>query len=76
MIKKNKSLLFISVLLDSNKIMSKHLLSRRQSSPNSSTKMNLKNDNSKIFEIDQLLEAIHLSSGSQKDTAACDANLR
>ncbi|KAL6429542.1 hypothetical protein ACFW04_007472 [Cataglyphis niger] len=56
-----------NVLLDSNKIMSKHLLSRRQSSPNSSTSMNLKNDN-KMSEIDQLLEAIHLSSGSQKDT--------
>ncbi|EFN67872.1 Tripartite motif-containing protein 37 [Camponotus floridanus] len=65
-----------NVLLDSNKIMSKHLLSRRQSSPSSSTNMNLKNDNSKIFEIDQLLEAIHLSSESQKDTAASSANLR
>lgn len=71
-----KNKLFISVLLDSNKIMSKHLLSRRQSSPSSSTNMNLKNDNSKIFEIDQLLEAIHLSSASQKDMAACGANLR
>ncbi|XP_029665454.1 uncharacterized protein LOC115236876 isoform X1 [Formica exsecta] len=63
-----------NVLLDSNKIMSKHLLSRRQSSPSSSTSMNLKNDNSKMSEIDQLLEAIHLSSGSQKD--ACGTKLR
>lgn len=47
--------------------MSKHLLSRRQSSPSSSTSMNLLNDNGKIFEFDQLFEAIQLSPGSQKD---------
>ncbi|KAL0115521.1 hypothetical protein PUN28_010800 [Cardiocondyla obscurior] len=56
-----------NVLLDSNKIMSKHLLSRRQSSPSSSTSMNLINDNSKMFEFDQLFENIQLSPDSQKD---------
>lgn len=56
-----------NVLLDSNKIMSKHLLSRRQSSPSSSTSMNLINDNKKIFRFDELLEAIQLSPDSQKD---------
>ncbi|XP_012540959.2 uncharacterized protein LOC105839299 [Monomorium pharaonis] len=60
-----------NVLLDSNKVMSKHLLSRRQSSPSSSTNMNLINDNSKIFEFDQLFEAIQLSPNSQKDATAC-----
>ncbi|KAG5322098.1 TRI37 ligase, partial [Acromyrmex heyeri] len=56
-----------NVLLDSNKMMSKHLLSRRQSSPSSSTSMNLINDSSKMFEFDQLFETIQLSSNSQKD---------
>ncbi|XP_011863279.1 PREDICTED: E3 ubiquitin-protein ligase TRIM37-like [Vollenhovia emeryi] len=65
-----------NVLLDSNKIMSKHLLSRRQSSPSSSTSMNLINDSSKIFEFDQLLEAIQLSPSSQKDATACGAKSR
>ncbi|XP_029162768.1 uncharacterized protein LOC114934268 [Nylanderia fulva] len=65
-----------NVLLDSDKIMSKHLLSRRQSSPSSSTSMNLKNDNNKIFEIDQLLETIHLSSGSSQKDATCGPKLR
>ncbi|XP_071560509.1 uncharacterized protein [Temnothorax nylanderi] len=65
-----------NVLLDSNKIMSKHLLSRRQSSPSSSTNMNLINDNSKIFEFDQLFEAIQLSPDSQKDVTACGAKSR
>lgn len=66
----------VSVLLDSNKVMSKHLLSRRQSSPSSSTSMNLINDNSKMFEFDKLFEAIQLSSGSQKDATACGAKSR
>ncbi|XP_018394310.1 PREDICTED: uncharacterized protein LOC108773090 [Cyphomyrmex costatus] len=56
-----------NVLLDSNKIMSKHLLSRRQSSPSSSTSMNLINDSNKIFKFDQLFESIQLSPDSQKD---------
>lgn len=55
--------------------MSKHLLSRRQSSPSSSS-MNLINDNSKIFEFDQLFEAIQVSPGSQKDVTACGAKSR
>lgn len=61
-----------NVLLDSNKIMSKHLLSRRQSSPSSSTSMNLINDNSKIFEFEQLFEGIQLSPSSQKN--ACGSS--
>ncbi|XP_011634045.1 uncharacterized protein LOC105425136 [Pogonomyrmex barbatus] len=65
-----------NVLLDSNKIISKHLLSRRQSSPSSSTSMNLINDNSKIFEFDQLFETIQLSSGLQKDTSTCGTQSR
>ncbi|XP_012225328.1 serine-rich adhesin for platelets-like isoform X2 [Linepithema humile] len=56
---------------DSNKIMSKHLLSRRQSSPSSSTNMNLINDNSKMSEFDKLLESIQLSPVKQKDLATC-----
>ncbi|KYN29017.1 E3 ubiquitin-protein ligase TRIM37, partial [Trachymyrmex cornetzi] len=59
-----------NVLLDSNKIMSKHLLSRRQSSPSSSTSMNLINDSNKMFKFDQLFEAIQLSPDSQKDAIA------
>lgn len=60
-----------SVVLDSNKIVSKHLLSRRQSSPSSSTNVNIiNNENSKIFEFEQLLETIQLSPISQKDTAS------
>lgn len=62
--------LIVLVLLDSNKIVSKHLLSRHQSSTSSSGSMNLTPDN-KIFEFDQLLEAINLSSESQKDAAVC-----
>ncbi|XP_025157581.1 E3 ubiquitin-protein ligase TRIM37 isoform X2 [Harpegnathos saltator] len=60
-----------NVLLDSNKVMSKHLLSRRQSSPCSSASLNLINDeNSKTFELDHLLEAIQILSGTQKNAAA------
>lgn len=52
--------------------MSKHLSSRRQSSPTSSTNMDLMNDeNNKILDFEQLFESIKLSSESQKDTAAC-----
>ncbi|KAG7209064.1 hypothetical protein KM043_015221 [Ampulex compressa] len=66
-----------NVVLDSNKIVSKHLLSRRQSSPSSSTSVNLlNNDNSKIFEFEQLLETIQLSPITQKDTASCFSKLR
>ena len=66
-----------SVVLDSNKIVSKHLLSRRQSSPSSSTNVGIvNNDNSKIFEFEQLLETIQLSPISQKDTASCFNKLR
>ncbi|XP_011702182.1 PREDICTED: uncharacterized protein LOC105458510 [Wasmannia auropunctata] len=65
-----------NVLLDSNKIMSKHLLSRRQSSPSSSTSLNLISDNSKIFEFEQLFEGIQLSPGSQKDATTCGAKSR
>ncbi|XP_032687906.1 uncharacterized protein LOC116852037 isoform X2 [Odontomachus brunneus] len=67
-----------NVLLDSNKVMSKHLLSRRQSSPCSSASLNLMNDeNSKTFELDQLLEAIQILSGTQKDTTStCNVKLR
>ncbi|XP_018350094.1 PREDICTED: uncharacterized protein LOC108753202 [Trachymyrmex septentrionalis] len=63
-----------NVLLNSNKIMSKHLLSRRQSSPSSSTSMNLINDSSKMFKFDQLFEAIQLSPNSQKDAIASVTN--
>ncbi|XP_061928286.1 E3 ubiquitin-protein ligase TRIM37 isoform X2 [Apis cerana] len=60
-----------NVVLDSNKIVSKHLLSRRQSSPSSSTNVSIiNNENSKIFEFEQLLETIQLSPISQKDTAS------
>ncbi|XP_033354206.1 E3 ubiquitin-protein ligase TRIM37-like isoform X2 [Bombus vosnesenskii] len=66
-----------NVLLDSNKIMSKHLLSRRQSSPSSSANVNIiNNGNNKIFEFEQLLETIQLSSMFQKDTASCFNKLR
>lgn len=66
-----------SVVLDSNKIVSKHLLSRRQSSPSSSTNVSIiNNENSKIFEFEQLLETIQLSPISQKDTASCFNKLR
>ncbi|XP_033302692.1 E3 ubiquitin-protein ligase TRIM37-like isoform X3 [Bombus bifarius] len=66
-----------NVLLDSNKIMSKHLLSRRQSSPSSSANVNIiNNENNKIFEFEQLLETIQLSSMFQKDTASCFNKLR
>lgn len=66
-----------SVVLDSNKIVSKHLLSRRQSSPSSSTNISIiNNENSKIFEFEQLLETIQLSPISQKDTANCFNKLR
>nr|XP_034182065.1 E3 ubiquitin-protein ligase TRIM37-like isoform X3 [Osmia lignaria] len=66
-----------SVVLDSNKIVSKHLLSRRQSSPSSSTNVGIvNNENSKIFEFEQLLETIQLSPISQKDTASCFNKLR
>ncbi|XP_076387093.1 uncharacterized protein LOC100879152 isoform X4 [Megachile rotundata] len=66
-----------SVVLDSNKIVSKHLLSRRQSSPSSSSNVSIvNNENSKIFEFEQLLETIQLSPISQKDTASCFNKLR
>jgi len=38
--------------------------------------MNLINDNSKIFEFNQLFEAIQLAPGSQKDATACGAKSR
>lgn len=57
--------------------MSKHLLSRRQSSPSSSANVNIiNNENNKIFEFEQLLETIQLSSMFQKDTASCFNKLR
>lgn len=66
-----------SVVLDSNKIVSKHLLSRRQSSPSSSANVSvISNENSKVFEFEQLLETIQLYPISQKDTAGCFNKLR
>lgn len=66
-----------SVVLDSNKIVSKHLLSRRQSSPSLSTNVSIiNNENNKIFEFEQLLETIQLSPVSQKDGASCYNKLR
>lgn len=66
-----------SVALDSNKIVSKHLLSRRQSSPSSSTNVSIiNNENNKLFEFEQLLETIQLSPIFQKDTASCFNKLR
>lgn len=66
-----------NVALDSDKIVSKHLLSRRQSSPSSSANVSLiSNENSKIFEFKQLLDFIQLSRMSQKDAASCFSKLR
>ncbi|CAK9823289.1 E3 ubiquitin-protein ligase TRIM37 [Anthophora retusa] len=66
-----------NVVLDSNKIVSKHLLSRRQSSPSSSTNVSIiNNENNKIFDFEQLLETFQLSPISQKDTASCFNKLR
>ncbi|XP_015439600.1 PREDICTED: E3 ubiquitin-protein ligase TRIM37-like [Dufourea novaeangliae] len=66
-----------NVVLDSNKIVSKHLLSRRQSSPSSSANVSvIGSENSKVFEFEQLLETIQLYPISQKDTASCFNKLR
>ncbi|XP_076227984.1 uncharacterized protein LOC116434883 isoform X2 [Nomia melanderi] len=66
-----------NVVLDSNKIVSKHLLSRRQSSPLSSANVSvIGNENSKVFEFEQLLETIQLYPIPQKDTASCFSKLR
>ncbi|CAL7947562.1 unnamed protein product [Xylocopa violacea] len=66
-----------SVALESNKIVSKHLLLRRQSSPSSSTNISIiSKEHNKIFEFEQLLETIQFSPISQKDTASCFNKLR
>ncbi|XP_078045247.1 uncharacterized protein LOC144474358 [Augochlora pura] len=66
-----------NVALESNKIVSKHLLSRRQSSPSSSGNVSvISNENSKVFEFEQLLETIQLYPIPQKDTANCFNKLR
>ncbi|XP_043253981.1 E3 ubiquitin-protein ligase TRIM37-like [Colletes gigas] len=66
-----------NVVLDSNKIVSKHLLSRRQSSPSSSVNVSvISNGSSKVFEFEQLLETIQLYPISQKDTVGCFNKLR
>ncbi|XP_017752334.1 PREDICTED: uncharacterized protein LOC108545305 isoform X2 [Eufriesea mexicana] len=73
----SRSDLIVPNVLDSNKIVSKHLLSRRQSSPSSSTNVSIiNNENNKIFEFEQLLETFQLSTISQKDTASCFNKLR
>lgn len=65
------------VVLDSNKTTSKHLLSRRQSSPSSSANVSVvSNENSKTSEFELLLEAFRLLPISQKDTASCFNKLR
>ncbi|XP_054008559.1 E3 ubiquitin-protein ligase TRIM37-like isoform X3 [Hylaeus anthracinus] len=73
----SRSDLIVPNVLDSNKIVSKHLLSRRQSSPSSSANVSvISNENSKVFEFEQLLETIQLYPISQKDTASCFNKLR
>ncbi|XP_043512448.1 E3 ubiquitin-protein ligase TRIM37-like isoform X2 [Frieseomelitta varia] len=73
----SRSDLIVPNALDSNKIVSKHLLSRRQSSPSSSTNVSIiNNENNKLFEFEQLLETIQLSPIFQKDTASCFNKLR
>nr|XP_033326823.1 E3 ubiquitin-protein ligase TRIM37-like isoform X1 [Megalopta genalis] len=73
----SRSDLIVPNVLDSNKIVSKHLLSRRQSSPSSSGNVSvISNENSKVFEFEQLLETIQLYPIPQKDTASCFNKLR
>ncbi|XP_017882456.1 E3 ubiquitin-protein ligase TRIM37-like isoform X2 [Ceratina calcarata] len=76
----SRSDLIVPNVLDSNKIVSKHLLLRRQSSPSSSTNISIINNENKIFEnnkiFEQLVEAFQLSPMSPKDTANCFTKLR
>ncbi|KAF7414472.1 hypothetical protein HZH68_002961 [Vespula germanica] len=52
-----------NVILDSNKVVSKHLLSRRQSSPGSPASVSsLNNESNKTFNFERLIESIPLSS--------------
>ncbi|RLU25951.1 hypothetical protein DMN91_002114 [Ooceraea biroi] len=65
----------MSVLLGNNKIVSKHLLSQHQlSDQSSSISKNLIDDNTKMFEFDQLLQAIQLSE-SHKDAVVSSTKL-
>ncbi|XP_015176383.1 PREDICTED: E3 ubiquitin-protein ligase TRIM37-like [Polistes dominula] len=50
-----------NVILDSNAIVSKHLLSRRQSSPVSPANSSLNSESSKTFNFERLIESIPLS---------------
>ncbi|XP_026831240.1 uncharacterized protein LOC105284425 isoform X2 [Ooceraea biroi] len=65
-----------NVLLGNNKIVSKHLLSQHQlSDQSSSISKNLIDDNTKMFEFDQLLQAIQLSE-SHKDAVVSSTKLK
>ena len=73
----SRSDLIVPNALDSNKTVSKHLLSRQQSSPSSSANVSvINNENSKTSEFELLLETIRLLPISQKDTASCFNKLR
>ncbi|KAI4477316.1 hypothetical protein M0804_012906 [Polistes exclamans] len=50
-----------NVILDSNKVVSKHLLSRRQSSPASPANNSPNNESNKTFNFERLIESIPLS---------------
>ncbi|KAK2583315.1 hypothetical protein KPH14_009317 [Odynerus spinipes] len=68
---KSSDLIAPNVILDSNKVVSKHLLPRRQSSPASPVNVSSLNcESSKMFNFEQLLESIPLSSISQRDGAS------
>lgn len=75
-------LFFLStVLLDSNKITSKHLLSRRRSSPCPSSAASLlaasaNDDHCQTFEFDRLLRTIRFLSATRQDASVCDVKSR
>lgn len=68
---KSSDLIAPNVILDSNKVVSKHLLPRRQSSPASPVNVNSVNcESNKTFNFEHLLESIPLSSISQRERAS------
>ncbi|XP_020707775.2 uncharacterized protein LOC105685580 isoform X2 [Athalia rosae] len=73
---KPSDLIVPHLALASNKILSKHLSSRRQSSPSPAGANAIDQHKTKVSEFEKLLETIQLSPLSQKDTAVCLAKLR